>query len=134
MNWKRGFRRITFVLAMFMAITFAGLSVDILVAIANFKQCKLLPTKETVVIITVHPPIEKKPFDYKERQRPEVVPRKLKSNYLPSLSKPKLTGLCVAVGLLCGLFGYGIVFLICRVLEWIVLGFCYRKPKAEQKQ
>ncbi len=134
MNWKRGFRRITFVLAMFMAITFAGLSVDFLVAIANFKQCKLLPTKETVVNITIHPPIEKKPLDFKEMQRPEVVLRELKPNYLATLSKPKLTGLCVAVGLLCGLFGYGIVFLICRALEWIVLGFCYRNTKNEPKQ
>ena len=117
-----------------MAIIFAGLSVDLLVATANLKQCKLLPTKETV-IITIHPPIEKKPPEFKERQKPDVKvePRELKTNYLATLSKPKLTGLCVAVGLLCGLFGYGIVFLICRVLEWLVLGFC-DNPKDKQKQ
>jgi len=64
--------------------------------------------------------------ELKEQQKQEVKKelRKLENGFLVSLSKGGLVGLCGAVGLVGGIIGFVIVWLIYKFLEWLVLGFC----------
>lgn len=60
----------------------------------------------------------------KERASAEARLEELQKGFWVSLSKGGLVGLCGAVGLVGGIIGFVIVWLIYKFLEWLVLGFC----------
>lgn len=60
----------------------------------------------------------------KQRQEAEKELRKLKNGFWVNLSKGSLVGICTLVGLVGGIIGFVIVWLICNLLGWLVLGFC----------
>jgi hypothetical protein len=60
----------------------------------------------------------------KSREALEARLEELQKGFWVSLSKGGLVGLCGAVGLVGGIIGFVIVWLIYKFLEWLVLGFC----------
>jgi len=181
MNWKRGFRRILFVLAIFAAIVCACLSIALVLlihsdaqsnlrwkeeqykgkyertitkeqAIAELKRREALSTEDKAVeeekrrltlddLLKQTEPVPKEleqDPDFRalspqgkqkaiagfQAMQAEKELRKLEKGFWVSLSKGGLVGLCGAVGLVGGIIGFVIVWLIYRFLEWLVLGFC----------
>lgn len=169
MNWKRGFRRIALVLAVFIAIGAAYCSVGTILENHSYAKNTLTakrydyydkygyvgfderddglgfvplhPTKSEMKIYKTR--LEKK---YKElfdkhsltteelfEQRPAISTLlDLENGFWVSLSKSGLIGLCVAVGLGGAIIGYAVFWLIYKLLEWFVFGFC-DNTKDEQK-
>jgi hypothetical protein len=155
MNWKRGFRRIAFVSALFTAIVCAGLSIALVLLIHSEAQSNLRWRKENYIqnsaskltpdqqkrlaelrakktsarqeaLSTEDKAVEeekRQPF-IKEKASEEARLEELQKGFLVSLSKGGLVGLCGAIGLIGGIIGFVIIWLVYKFLEWLVLGFC----------
>ena len=146
MNWKRGFRRIAFVLALAVAIACVGLSVTFVLDVHDDAQFYLQWKKDNYLqsystaldeLLTESDPttinvpegfvLEKTEPDFQaykqEKQEAEAEIKKMESGFWVNLSKSGLIGLCVAGGLAGAIIGFVVVWFIYRLLEWLTLGF-----------
>ena len=163
MNWKKGFRRIAFVSAIFIAFICAGLCVVLVLLIHSEAQSNLnwkkdsysqnyetqqiaessnlteaeqqelafLEAKKTQLqaATTISVPkgfvLHQEFWQFKQaKQEAEAEIKKLERGFLVNLSKSSLVGLCGVGGIVGGIIGFAIVWLIYKLLEWLVLGFC----------
>lgn len=152
-NWKRGFRRIAFIFAIFIAFVCAGLSVVLVLGVRDDAQSCLRWEKENYIETYCYgitpeqaqAELERRealsPEDrtVEEKQRQPVVEERatakaqleeLENGFLVNLSKGSLIGLCVVSGLVGGITGFVIVWPTYKLLGWLLLGFC----DDEQKQ
>lgn len=143
MKWKRGFRRITFVLAIVAAVICAGLTVSIVISKHNSAQSYLRHKQELYKNRPKwmdDPIISEKPEGLINRLE-ELVPKatakelkELEKGFWVNLSRRKLVGLCVSAGLGAAVITYCGIWLIYYFVEWLILGFCEDNPKDQQKQ
>ena len=146
MNWKRGFRRIVFVFGIFAAIICAWLSVkSVLLASSNahkslwwakesynqkygmLNQSKVKPTPPEGFVLDKEPSVSHGRFDdlvqeVKQEEAAEI--KKLENSFWITLPAWGLIGLCGLAGLLATAIGFSAVWLVYKLLEWLVLGFC----------
>jgi hypothetical protein len=161
MNWKRGFRRIAFVIATFIAFITAGLTILFILAVYNDAKGLLTMTSynyhdkygyvgflekdELISLVPVNPTksktnlyknrLEKKytelgnKLELSNEEMFEQMPAlktllDLEDGFWVNLSTIGLVGICSAAGLFGGISGFLIVWVLYKLLEWLVLGFC----------
>jgi hypothetical protein len=131
MNWRRGFRRIAFVLGVVAAAFFAGSSVLLVLVIHSGAQSQLQWEQERYEELRIPsfeemrsgraPTLEEvKKRAEPHRQRVE----ELKNGFWVNLSKGELVGVCTLAGVVGAVIGFAAICLAYRLLEWLVLGFC----------
>lgn len=151
MNLRRGFRRITFVLAIVIAIFCAFCAVMLVLdehdSTQSYLRWKEGQYREKYGALSSPPKGfvidepkkegEHKPdiFDriVEEKRIAEEELRELKNSFWVNLPLSRLVGLCVLAGLGGATVGYCFVWLVYKFLEWLVLGFC-RTADADVEQ
>ena len=163
MNWKKGFRRIAFVSAVFSTIICAELFIGVTLSTHNAAQFHLqwqkdnlrekLGLSEDISISRENKFYNKKLKEALEEEQRLIAKKNgnfhrrifsslaldnemltnFQDGFLVNLSKGGLIGLCVAAGLVGGTIGFVFVWLIYLLLGWLVLSFCTDKPKNDLK-
>lgn len=148
MHWKRGFRRIAFVLAVVAAVICAGLSVIVVLSIHSSAQSNLEFEREKFATsipleLEQEPAFQKLSSEGKKTaiegywkiHAPPIENKQkleeLENGFWVSLSKNGLAGICTLVGLVGGLTGFFAIWFIYKLLEWLVLGFCVGREENE---
>jgi len=135
MNWKKGFRRVTFVLAIFVAVICAGFTIDIVISKHHRAQNYLRHKQE----LYRNRPKRIEDLNFEVVPEEGRVPtaeqlKELEKGFWVNLSKEGLVGLCVLAGLIGAVVGFCglwiVVWLLYRLFRWLVLGFV----EDEQKQ
>lgn len=136
MNWKRGFRRITFVLAVVVAVICASLTIDIVIIEHHIAQNHLRHKQELY---------RNRPKRIEDLNFEDLVPeegkvptaeqlKELEKGFWVNLSKKGLVGLCVLAGLIGAVVGFCslwvVVWLLYRLFRWLILGFCGGEGKS----
>lgn len=129
MNLRRGFRRITFILAVVSAVFCTFCAVVIVVekhdSVQSSLQLRLGLDEKGFAALKEAGFSNREIKDYKE----EII--ELQKGFWVNLSKPELVGLCIVAGLGGGAIGYLGTWLVIwfgglaiyKLIRWIVLGF-----------
>lgn len=159
MNWKRGFRRIAFVSALVVAIVCAIFSAAIIMEMHDdaksnlvwnhqqyekqYQHIENLPDgfildldAESVSKLRAEGLSDKEIQDYTTKQTAKLKAEQIEAKRKIIKEKKSFWlrnyGLCGVGGLIGGIIGFVVVWFICKMLEWLVVGFCADSPKDKQ--
>lgn len=148
-NLRRGFKRVTFVLAVIAATFCAGLLASIVINEHQSAQSYLQWRRENPRLVLDEPftldqmastpkakweeILEAAATNIKaEKPTAEAQLKELENGFWVSLSKGSLVGLCMLAGLAGAVAGFGgvwlgycVIWLVYKLLKWVVYGFCH---------